>query len=136
MKVGDIMTPRQKVVGIYRDAAIEETRKTIISSRHSRICVFDKEGNVIGILYAKDLFISQIKMVPDISIESLMRAPYVVHETKPLDSLLGELRKNGIHISVVVDDVGRFAGIVTLDDIVESLYGEIIDEYDEATEVF
>ncbi|KPJ73852.1 hypothetical protein AMJ52_02875 [candidate division TA06 bacterium DG_78] len=133
MKVNQIMTPRQKVVGVDIDADTEEAKKIVSSSKHSRICVFDKKGNVAGILYAKDLFIRQIvkKQSTIVSVGTLMREPYVVPETKNIDNLLGEFRKNGIHISVVVDEFGNFSGIVTLEDILESLFGEIIDEYDE-----
>jgi putative hemolysin len=133
MKVNEIMTPRQKVVGVDIDADTDEAKKIVSLSKHSRICVFDKKGNVAGILYAKDLFIRQIIMKQStiVRVETVMREPYVVPETKNIDNLLGEFRKNGIHMSVVVDEFGSFAGIVTLEDILESLFGEIIDEYDE-----
>jgi putative hemolysin len=133
MKVSEIMTPRQKVIGVAVEADIEEAKKIVSSSKHSRICVFDKKGNVVGILYAKDLFIRQIVMKQStiVNVEKIIREPYVIPETKNIDNLLGEFRKNGIHMSVVVDEFGNFAGIVTLEDILESLFGEIIDEYDE-----
>jgi CBS domain containing-hemolysin-like protein len=137
IRVCEIMTPRHKVIGVDMDADIKEARKIITSSKHSRICVFDKKGDVVGILYAKDLFLRQISTNKDsiVYIEDLMREPYVVPETKNIDNLLGEFRKNGIHIGVVVDEFGNFSGIVTLEDILESLFGEIIDEYDELTDL-
>ncbi|UCG92039.1 MAG: HlyC/CorC family transporter, partial [candidate division WOR-3 bacterium] len=131
MIVSEIMTPRQKVVGVDIDSSIDTARNVITSSKHSRICVFDRDGNVAGILYAKDMFIRQHGVI----IKELMRDPYIVPETKQIDNLLRELRKNGIHISVVVDEFGNFSGIVTLEDILESIFGEIIDEYDELADL-
>jgi CBS domain containing-hemolysin-like protein len=134
IRVSDIMTPRHKVIGVSINASIEEVRKKMISEKHSRICVFNKKHDVIGILFAKHVFVSQLNK-KDINrqqtIRDLMRDPYIVPETKLIDNLLSELRQNGIHISVVVDEFGGFSGIVTLEDILESLFGEIIDEYDE-----
>ncbi len=137
VRVTEIMTPRQKVVGVKIDASLEEVKDIMLTEKHSRICVFDEQGNVVGILYAKDLFMSQLKSadVPHTTITELMREPYVVHETKHAENLLAEFRKNGIHIAVVVDEFGCFSGIVTLEDILESIFGEIIDEYDELTDI-
>jgi len=136
MKVCQIMTPRQKVVGIAAASSIEHARKVITEEKHSRICVFDEKGEVIGILYAKDLFVHSIKKrQKEIMVKDMMRELYVVPETKHLDNLLGEFRKKGIHISIVVDEFGNFTGIVTLEDILESLFGEIIDEYDEIVDL-
>ncbi len=137
VRVNEIMTPRQKVVGVDIDASIEEAKKIIINEKHSRICVFDKEDNVLGILYAKDVFIAPTsnEKKPHVTIKELMREPYIVHETKHAENLLAEFRKNGIHISIVVDEFGSFAGIVTLEDILESIFGEIIDEHDELTDI-
>lgn len=136
MTVSQIMTPRQKVVGIEATASIERARKVVTEEKHSRICVFDEKSEVIGILYAKDLFMHSIrKQESGRSITDMMRELYVVPETKQLDNLLGEFRKKGIHISIVVDEFGNFTGIVTLEDILESLFGEIIDEYDEIADL-
>jgi len=135
--VSEIMTPRQKVARVKVHATLERAKKMITSKRHSRICVFDEHENVVGILYAKDVFLYQltqqtktVKTIPD-----LMREPYIIHETKSAENLLAEFRKKGIHIAVVVDEYGDFTGIVTLEDILESLFGEIIDEYDEHGEL-
>jgi len=137
IRVNEIMTPRQKVVGVDINASLEKAKRIIASEKHSRICVFDGRRDVVGILYAKDLFISYIngKGDEDITIRDLMREPYIVHETKYAENLLAEFRKNGIHISAVVDEFGCFSGIVTLEDILESIFGEIIDEYDEITDI-
>jgi CBS domain containing-hemolysin-like protein len=136
MTVSQIMTPRQKVVGVEASASLEEARKIITDEKHSRICVFDEKNEVIGILYAKDLFKHSIRKQPtQTTIKDMMRELYVVPETKHLDNLLSEFRKKGIHISIVVDEYGNFTGIVTLEDILESLFGEIIDEYDEIADL-
>jgi putative hemolysin len=136
MTVSQIMTPRQKVVGVDAASSLEQATKVITEEKHSRICVFDDKGEVIGILYAKDLFMHSIKkQQSDTTVRDMMRELYVVPETKHLDNLLGEFRKKGIHISIVVDEFGNFTGIVTLEDILESLFGEIIDEYDEIADL-
>ncbi|MGB3341907.1 MAG: hemolysin family protein [bacterium] len=134
IRVSDIMTPRHKVIGVSVDTSIEEVREKMISEKHSRICVFNKQDDVIGILFAKHVFVSQLnnnKIDQQQTTKDLMRDPYIVPETKLIDNLLSEFRQNGVHISVVVDEFGGFSGIITLEDILESLFGEIIDEYDE-----
>ncbi len=135
MTASQVMTPRQKVVGVQVTETIDDAQEIIKSQKHTRICVFDEQGEVVGILYAKDVFMNQISSGPAQSIKELMRELYVVPETKHLDNLLGEFRKKGIHISIVVDEYGNFTGIVTLEDILESLFGEIIDEYDEVSDL-
>ncbi len=137
VRVSDIMTPRHKVIGIAIQSSLQEVRKIMVSEKHSRICVFNKNDDVVGILYAKNVFISGMKnkASEEITVKQLMREPYIVPETKLIDNLLSEFRRNGIHISVVVDEFGDFSGIVTLEDILESLFGEIVDEYDEVTDL-
>lgn len=131
MTVNQIMTSRQKALGIAVTASLEQAQKVITEQKHSRICVFDAKGDVVGILYAKDLFLHRIKKKDEgISVREMMREVYVVPETKHIDSLLAEFRQKGIHMSIVVDEFGNFTGIVTLEDILESLFGEIVDEYD------
>ena len=136
MTVGQIMTPRQKVIGIQATEGLEQARRVITEEKHSRICVFDNKGEVVGVLYAKDLFRHSIGRQQTCAfVKDMMRELYVVPETKHVDNLLGEFRKKGIHIGMVVDEFGNFTGIVTLEDILESLFGEIIDEYDEVTDL-
>ncbi|MBN2621148.1 HlyC/CorC family transporter [candidate division WOR-3 bacterium] len=135
VRVNEIMTPRQKVVGILKTASIERVKRLIKAKRHSRICVFDEEENVVGVLYAKDVFMHESAKDTPVDLSDIMREPYITPETKSAENLLGEFRKKGIHIAIVVDEYGNFVGIVTLEDIIESLYGEIIDEYDEHGEL-
>jgi len=135
--VNEIMTPRQKVVKVIINATLDRVKKIIRSKRHSRICVCDQQENVVGILYAKDVFLHDLSGDPSKkkTISDLMREPYIIHETKSAENLLAEFRKKGIHMAVVVDEYGDFTGIVTLEDILESLYGEIMDEHDEQGEL-
>lgn len=136
MRVNQLMTPRNKVVGIKQNAGLKSLRNLIVRTKHSRICVFDEKKNVIGLVYAKDLFIKEMgNDTAGLSIAGIMRDPYIIPETKHLDSLLAEFRQRGIHIAVVVDEFGDFAGIVTLEDIIESLFGEIVDEYDSLSDL-
>jgi len=134
IKVREIMTPRTKTVGIGADADLVKALDLVRKNRHSRICVFDLRGEVVGVLYAKDLFSlpapASVRLVSEI-----MREPYFVPETKQVDSLLEEFRKKGIHFSVVVDEFGSFSGVITLEDILESLFGEIVDEYETAEDL-
>ncbi len=134
--VSQIMTPRQRVVGVRISADLEHARAIVNAEKHSRMCVFDEKNEVVGILYAKDLFLDQIKNNgKGGTVRDIMREMYVVPETKHVDNLLAEFRKKGIHMSIVVDEFGSFVGIVTLEDILESLFGEIIDEYDDARDL-
>jgi len=129
MKVSEIMTPKTEVVGIDADADLSKAKDLIKDAKHTRICVFDRDGEVCGILYAKDLFLK----IYDFSknrVDDFMRQPYIVQETEQLDHLLAEFRKKGIHFGVVVNESGRFSGIVTLEDVLETLFGEITDEHD------
>ncbi len=132
--VREIMTPRIKVAGVSAEAEIEKVLTLIRRTRHSRICVFDASREVVGVLYAKDLF-PDAALIRVKSSSDLMREPYYVPETKHIDSLLEEFRKKGIHFAVVVDEFGSFTGVVTLEDILESLFGEIIDEYEPVPEL-
>jgi len=129
MKVSEVMTPRTKVVGIDSDADLSTAKELIKKTRHSRIVVYDKSGEICGSLYAKDLFLKSQSPTVKI-VEDLVREPYIIPETKLVDNLLAEFRKKGIHFGVVVDEYGDFSGVITLEDILESLFGEIIDEYD------
>jgi len=129
IQVREIMTPRTKTVGIGTDADRAKALELVRKNRHSRICVFDPKGEVSGVLYAKDLF-SLPGPGNQRLVSEIMREPYFVPETKRIDSLLEEFRKKGVHFSVVVDEFGSFSGVITLEDILESLFGEIVDEYE------
>jgi putative hemolysin len=132
-KVSEIMTPRTRVVGIGVDDRASDALRLVRKTRHSRVVVNDKRGDVCGVLYAKDLL--GRSSLESITVSELAREPYYVPETELLDSVLVEFRKKGVHFAVVVDEFGDYMGIVTLEDILETLFGEIIDEYDSAADV-
>ena len=126
---GDVMVaaPRMDVVNI--DAPYDELLKTIINTAHSRFPVYQGEReNIIGILMAKDLL--KLQRSPTLNIRSLLRPAVFVPETKGLHDLLREFRGNRNHLAVVIDEFGRVAGLVTIEDVLEEIVGEIEDEFD------
>lgn len=130
--VRDVMIPRVDVITIPSKIAIDSLLKTIESEGFSRIPVYqDTIDNIIGILYVKDL----LKYIPEktkkIPINRIARKPLFVPETMPLDDLLVEFKKKKLHLAIAVDEYGGFAGIITLEDILEEIVGEIEDEFDE-----
>ncbi len=127
----EIMIPRTHVVAIPKDAAREQVLATIIQSGHSRIPVYDQNvDHIIGVIYAKDLLPLWLNDEKEFSVEHICREPYFVPETKPVKDLLNELRTKKSHLAVIVDEYGGTSGIVTIEDIVEEIIGEIRDEYD------
>jgi len=129
--VREVMVPRMDMVAVSVDAPIEEVLSLIIREGHSRIPVYEETvDNVVGIIFAKDLLIQMNKGNIDVPIRRLMRPAYYVPESKKVDELLRELQKKRLHMAVVVDEYGGTAGIVTIEDILEEIVGEIFDEYD------
>jgi putative hemolysin len=132
----EIMVPRIDVLALEINTPLEEAIQALTVSGHSRVPVYeDSIDNVIGVLYAKDLLRVKLDAPNLASLRSLLRAPYFVPEAKKVEELLSEMRANGVHISIVVDEYGGMAGLVTLEDIVEEIVGEIRDEYDQAEEL-
>ena len=129
--VKEIMTSRQDVVDLDFKAPYEEVLKCVVENNYSRIPVYqDSQDNIRGILYIKDL-LPYLSKGNNFNWQSLIRQPYVVPETKKIDDLLREFQENKVHIAIVVDEFGGTSGIVTLEDILEEIVGEINDEYDE-----
>lgn len=127
----EVMTSRQDIVDINIKATYDEVLKCIVENNYSRIPVFqDNEDNIRGILYIKDL-LPYLQKSTGFRWQSLIRPPYFVPETKKIDDLMREFQENKVHIAVVVDEFGGTSGIVTLEDILEEIVGEINDEYDE-----
>jgi putative hemolysin len=130
----DIMVPRVDIVAVAEDASSQDIVDAMTEKGHSRLPVYRESiDEIVGILYAKDLLpfvIGSTRMLP---IKQLLRPAYLVPESKRLDDLLGELRRNRVHIAVVSDEYGGTAGLVTIEDILEEIVGEIQDEYDEET---
>jgi putative hemolysin len=128
------MVPRVDIVAVAEDASSQDIVDLMTEKGHSRLPVFRESiDEIIGILYAKDLLPFVIGSTRTLPIMRLLRPVYVVPESKRLDDLLGELRRNRVHIAVVADEYGGTAGLVTIEDILEEIVGEIHDEYDEET---
>jgi putative hemolysin len=129
--VRDVMIHRVDIVGISIDATLEQAWEVFADTTHSRIPVFkDTLDNIIGMLYARDL-LKYHKNIENESIENIMRKPYYVPVTKPINDLLTEFRREKTHIAVVLDEFGGTAGLVFLEDVLETVIGTIGDEYDE-----
>ena len=127
----EIMTSRQDVVDLDFKSSFAEVLRCILANNYSRIPVYqDNSDNVRGILYIKDL-LPHLSKGSNFRWQSLIRPPYFVPETKKIDDLLREFQENKVHIAIVVDEFGGTSGIVTLEDILEEIVGEINDEYDE-----
>jgi putative hemolysin len=128
----EIMTPRTDVVAVKVDDNLQTILKTISEAGHSRIPVYEKNiDSIIGLIYAKDLLDQVGKADGEFRLRGKMRKAYFVPETKPLRALLHEFQNQKLHIAVVLDEYGGTAGIVTIEDILEELVGEIVDEYEE-----
>lgn len=132
--VTDIMIPRIDMIAIKESSSINKALELIINHGHSRIPVYrDRIDNIVGIIYAKDL-LSIIHNKKDeaekISISDLMRSAYYVPETKKVSQLLKELQLKKVHIAIVLDEYGGTEGLVTIEDILEEIVGDIYDEYD------
>lgn len=132
----EIMVPRIDIMSLDINTTQADAIQAFLSSGHSRLPVYESTiDNVIGLLYAKDLLgISQKQGDALESLSDLLRPAYFVPETKKADELLAEMQSQRIHMGIVVDEYGGVAGLVTLEDIVEEIVGEILDEYDNANE--
>jgi putative hemolysin len=128
----EIMTPRTDIVAAEVNSDLQQVLQTITSGGHTRIPVYEANiDNIVGLIYAKDLLAEIGKDPVDFKLREKMRKVYFVPETKPLRVLLHEFQNQKLHIAVVLDEYGGTAGIVTLEDILEELVGEITDEYEE-----
>jgi magnesium and cobalt transporter len=135
MRVGDIMIPRSQMVVIEKQETMEEFLPKVIESHHSRFPVYNEElDNINGILLAKDLlpFLLDRKKIFDI--RPLLRQTIFVPESKRLNTLLREFRANKNHMAIVVDEYGHVSGLITIEDVLEQIVGEIEDEHDIANE--
>lgn len=132
MRVSDIMIPRSQMVVVHEDAEPNEFLPGLIDSAHSRFPVIgDSRDEVVGILLAKDLLnYCSSKDFEQFSLRELLRPAIFVPESKRLDILLQEFRFNHNHLAIVVDEYGGVAGLVTIEDILEQIVGDIEDEYD------
>ena len=132
MQVRDIMIPRSQVVMLERDADPEGLLRTVVESGHSRFPVIgDTRDEVVGILLAKDLLLHAYQQSAGrFNVREILRPAIFVPESKRLNVLLKEFRSSRNHIAIVVDEYGGVAGIVTIEDVIEQIVGEIEDEHD------
>lgn len=128
---GQIMTSRPEVVAIEVGASLAEVKSTLEESGHSRIPVYEKDlDHIVGVLYARDLLKHLGRPPEQFEMRSALRPPIYVPETKTLRDLLREFRHQKVHIAIVLDEYGGTAGLVTIEDIIEELVGEIQDEHE------
>ena len=132
----EVMTPRTEMVAVPVDVSLDEAVRVATESGHSRIPVYEGTiDSIVGILLVKDL----LPVLADVArceggafdVRTLMREPEFVPDTKPVNLLLAELRRDGVHLAVVLDEFGGTYGVVTMEDLLEEIVGEIRDEYDE-----
>ena len=127
----EVMTSRQDIVDLDINSSFSDVLKCIVENNYSRIPIYqDNTDNIRGVLYIKDL-LPHLSKPSNFRWQSMIRPPYFVPETKKIDDLLREFQENKVHIAIVVDEFGGTSGLVTLEDILEEIVGEINDEFDE-----
>jgi putative hemolysin len=135
--VREVMIPRIDMICLPHDATLDDAVTMVRKEGHSRIPMYkDRVDNIIGILFAKDLISFLQNAERDMPLEKLVRQPYFVPEGKMIDELMHEFQTGRIHMAIVVDEYGGTAGIVTMEDVLEEIVGEIQDEFDNEAELF
>jgi putative hemolysin len=130
-EVKEIMLPRPDMICADQNSTLEEIRELVKKSGHSRIPIYkDNIDNITGIIHVKDLFLKEAFWGKITDLSQLARKAYFIPETKKIDELLREFKRDKNHMAIVVDEFGGTAGLVTLEDILEEIVGEIQDEYD------
>src|SRR5213082_1199312 len=131
-EVSDVMVPRPEVVAISIALPAEEALKSVLESPYTRYPVYRESlDDIVGVLHIRDLIVAMHdRGIVDVDLESLVRSAYMVPETKDLGALLTEFRRTNQHLAVVIDEYGSMEGIVTLEDLLEEIVGEIEDEFD------
>jgi CBS domain containing-hemolysin-like protein len=131
-EAGDIMRPRPEVVALSADLPPEECLRAVLESPYTRYPVYrETPEHIIGVLHLRDLLNAlNERGMADVEIEQILRPPYIVPETKDIAALLTEFRRTNQHMAIVVDEYGDMEGIVTLEDVLEEIVGEIEDEFD------
>lgn len=129
--VREIMVPRTDMACVTTDSTLREILSAIIACGHSRIPVFDGTiDNIVGLLYAKDLLKCWGMDEGKFGMRTIMRSPFFIPESKTLDELLHEFKKKRVHLAIVIDEYGGTSGLVTIEDLLEEIVGDIQDEYD------
>jgi CBS domain containing-hemolysin-like protein len=128
-RVSEVMTPRPDILALPVTATVREARDLILESKYSRLPVYrDQIDNVEGIIYVRDLLLCWAEKVEEENIKSLIRPVYLVPETKSVAALLEEMQKAHVQLAMVIDEYGGISGLVTVEDILEEIVGEIEDE--------
>jgi CBS domain containing-hemolysin-like protein len=129
--VREVMVTRTEMACVTVDATVRELLDTIIACGHSRIPVYeDSIDNIVGLLYAKDLLKLWGTEESSLSVREIMRPPYFIPESKNLEQLLQEFKRKRIHLAIVIDEYGGTSGLITIEDLLEQIVGDIQDEYD------
>jgi putative hemolysin len=129
-KVRDVMAPRPRIVGLDLDLSRQEIIQIVLNNQFSRYPVYREDiENVVGFIHAKDL-LGQAVVNPELPLDKLVRPPFFVPEAKKIDMLLREMQQRRQHMALVVDEYGGLSGLVTTEDLLEELVGEIEDEHD------
>ncbi len=136
----EVMVPRNNMVSISIEASLDHALRTLVDNQYSRVPVYERDPqNIIGILHYKDLFPLWYRIrtaarlnapLPQLLLRALLHKPVVVPESKPLSQMIDEFRQSHVHMALVVDEFGTIAGLVTLEDVLEQVFGEIEDEHD------
>ena len=135
--VREIMVPRTDMACISVEATVRELLDTIIACGHSRIPVYEQTiDNIIGLLYAKDLLKCWGEPQEQIQVRAIMRPPFFIPETKNLEQLLQEFKRKRVHLAIVIDEYGGTSGLITIEDLLEQIVGDIQDEYDHEEVLF
>jgi len=133
--VKEIMVPRPDVVFISLGTEAKEFLTKVAESGHSRLPVYHETmDNVVGVIYIKDVLRELVKYGEAPAVDKIIRKPYFVPESKKVDELLKEFQRRKVHIAVVVDEYGGTSGIVSMEDVIEEIIGDIQDEFDNETE--
>jgi magnesium and cobalt transporter len=131
-QVQDVMVPRPDIVAAEISSSIQEVADLIVEKGHSRIPIYrENKDQIIGIVHAKDLLRSLLHpAAPESSLDSIMRQPLFIPETKNLENMILEFQSKKVHLAIAVDEYGGTSGMVTFEDVLEEIVGEIEDEYD------
>jgi magnesium and cobalt transporter len=129
--VREIMVPRTDMVSCPTTATLDQLLEAIISSGHSRIPIYEGSNDrIVGVVYAKDLLRFWGRPAEAVEVSRVMRTPYFVPETKNIEELLHEFRTKRVHLAIAIDEYGGTSGLITIEDLIEEIVGDIQDEYD------
>lgn len=129
--VREVMVPRTDMICCSSQATLEELLQAVIDSGHSRIPIFEGTADhIVGVVYAKDLLKYWGQRSEEVDVGRVMRTPYFVPETKNVEALLQEFRTKRVHMAIAIDEYGGTSGLITIEDLIEEIIGDIQDEYD------